>query len=94
MRQVWLVRQLTEHADGRREVEDRHFLTNLRVGGLTAEGILAVVRGWPAETGASRLRPALRSRGPRTTDQVWALTVPAFAPRHGCANFCPGGEFA
>jgi len=54
MRQVWLVRQLTEHSDGRQEVEDRFFLTNLRVGRLNGAGILAVVRGhWGIENCAN-----------------------------------------
>ena len=54
MRQVWLVRQLTEHPGGRQEVEDRFFLTSLRVGRLNGAGILAVVRGhWGIENCAN-----------------------------------------
>ena len=54
LRQVWLVRQLTQHADGRQEVEDRFFLTNLRIGRLNGEGVLAVVRAhWGIENCAN-----------------------------------------
>lgn len=44
LRQVWLVRQTTEHPDGRLEVEDRFFLTSLLWKRASAKQFLALVR--------------------------------------------------
>ena len=54
LRQVWLVRQLTQHKDGRIEVEDHYRLTNLVWGRLKGTEILAVVRAhWGIENCAN-----------------------------------------
>ena len=51
-RQVWRVKQTTEHDDGRCEVENRYFVTNLAWGRLTAAEVLAAVRlHWGVENG-------------------------------------------
>lgn len=44
LRQVWLVRQTTEHSDGRIEVEDRFFLTSLLWKRASGRQFLALVR--------------------------------------------------
>ena len=50
LRQVWLVRQVTEHPDGRVETEDHYRLTNLVWGRLKGPEVLAVVRAhWGIE---------------------------------------------
>jgi predicted transposase YbfD/YdcC len=50
LRQVWLIRQLTEHADGWVKAEYRLFVTNLVWGRLTGSEILTVVRAhWEIE---------------------------------------------
>jgi len=50
VRQAWLVRTVHRWADGRQELEDRFFITNVRVGRLTPAQILLVVRGhWGIE---------------------------------------------
>ena len=43
-RQVWRVKQTTEHRDGTREVENRYFVTSLPWDRLTGSQILALVR--------------------------------------------------
>jgi predicted transposase YbfD/YdcC len=51
-RQIWRVKQTTEHDDGTQVVENRYFVTNLAWGRLTAHEILAVVRAmWGVENG-------------------------------------------
>lgn len=51
-RQIWRVKQTTEHPDGRVEVENRYFITNLAWGRLKAGQILAVIRVyWGVENG-------------------------------------------
>lgn len=50
LRQVWLVRQETRDGSGHVTVEDRYFLTNLRLGRLSPSQILRVVRNhWGIE---------------------------------------------
>jgi predicted transposase YbfD/YdcC len=52
LRQLWRVKQTTEHDDGRCEVENRYFLTNLAWGRLSAANVLAAVRlHWGVENG-------------------------------------------
>lgn len=51
-RQLWRVKQTSEHADGTVTVENRYFVTNLAWGRLKAAQILAVVRAhWGVENG-------------------------------------------
>lgn len=51
-RQIWRVKQTTEHDDGEVVVENRYFVTNLPWGRLSGEQILAVVRAiWGVENG-------------------------------------------
>jgi hypothetical protein len=51
-RQVWRVKQTTEHPDGHCAVENRYFVTNLPYGRLSGDQILAVVRAhWGIENG-------------------------------------------
>jgi len=50
LRQVWLVRQESRDKEGKVTVEDRYFLTSLRIGRLQAQQILRVVRNhWGIE---------------------------------------------
>lgn len=50
VRQGWLVRAEHQWAEGRHQVEDRYFITNVTVGRLTPAQILTVVRGpWGIE---------------------------------------------
>ncbi len=51
-RQAWRVKQTTRHDDGRVEVFNRYFITNLAWGKLNGHQILAVVRAhWGVENG-------------------------------------------
>ena len=51
LRQTWLVKQETEHADGTVEVEDRYFITSLTRNRLSPYQILTLVRGhWGVES--------------------------------------------
>jgi predicted transposase YbfD/YdcC len=51
-RQIWRVKQTTEHPDGSTVVENRYFVTNLAWGRLKAHEILRVVREmWGVENG-------------------------------------------
>jgi len=51
-RQIWRVKQTTEHDDGTTAVENRYFITNLAWGRLSGAEILAVVRMmWGVENG-------------------------------------------
>jgi len=50
LRQTWLVRQETQHQDGKVEVEDRYFITSALWNYFTPAQILALVRGhWRVE---------------------------------------------
>jgi hypothetical protein len=52
VRQAWRVKQTTRHPDGREEVENRYFVTNLPWGRLKGRDILALVRlHWGIENG-------------------------------------------
>ncbi len=51
--QTWLVRQTTQHPDGRQEIEDRYFVTNMTKGRLTPTQMLTLVRAhWRIENDA------------------------------------------
>lgn len=51
-RQTWRIKQTTTHKDGRVEVDNRYFVTNLAWGRLGGHAILAVVRQmWGIENG-------------------------------------------
>jgi predicted transposase YbfD/YdcC len=51
-RQLWRVKQTTEHEDGSVKVENRYFVTNLAVGRLEPHEVLTVVRAmWGVENG-------------------------------------------
>lgn len=51
-RQIWRVKQTTEHANGTSTVDNRYFITNLAWGRLNGTQILAVVRAhWGVEKG-------------------------------------------
>lgn len=51
-RQIWRIKQTTEHDDNTRTVENRYFVTNLAWGRLTGRDIIAVVRAhWGVENG-------------------------------------------
>jgi len=51
-RQVWRVKQTTEHPDGTREVENRYFVTSLPWDRLSGAEILSLVRlHWGVENG-------------------------------------------
>jgi len=54
LRQVWRIRQETEHPDGRREVEERYFITNLVPGITKGSWPLKMVRAhWGIENNAN-----------------------------------------
>lgn len=80
LRQTWLVRQETEHADGTVEVEDRYFIASLTWNRLSPHQILTLVRGhWGVENdGFNSLDLQWKEdHGPWCTRgrAVWALGV-------------------
>jgi hypothetical protein len=80
LRQTWLVKQETEHADGTVEVEDRYFISSLTWNRLSAHQILTLVRGhWGVENdGFNSLDLQWKEdHGPWVTKgrAVWALGV-------------------
>jgi hypothetical protein len=80
LRQTWLVKQETEHADGTVEVEDRYFITSLTWNRLSPYQILTLVRGhWGVENdGFNSLDLQWREdHAPWVTKgrAVWALGV-------------------